>query len=441
MKRLDFETSIMNKMKGFLVIIFLSIFGLAEAQSVLTVEDALKIALKNNYGILVASNAAEISKTNNSWGNSGALPSVSLIGNGNLSIQDGKDKSPSGVTTYSGETSKSMSTGVQLSWTLFDGGKMFVSKNKLNEIAALGEIQFKDKVLQTQYAVIAAYFEVVRQKQQLRNIEEIINYNENLVKIFQTSYQAGSVQKSSFLQAKIDLNVYRENSINQQFVIDAAKKSLSTLLCIAVDSTYDVSDTISVNFTFNKDELIQKLESSNTSILSYQKQVGIANLSLKEYQRERFPQISFTAGYMYSQSSRSINNTSGNSIGPQFGGSISIPIFKAGEINRKISIAKLDLKSAEYNFENVKLQAKTDLLNAITQFENQQKLLEIERENNMLTKENLDISTQRLKLGQTTSIEVHFAQENYVQSCTRLINFEYTLKIAETKLKQLLSSF
>ena len=59
----------------------------------------------------------------------------------------------------------------------------------------------------------------------------------------------------------------------------------------------------------------------------------------------------------------------------------------------------------------------------------------------MLTKENLDISTQRLKLGQTTSIEVHFAQENYVQSCTRLINFEYTLKIAETKLKQLLSSF
>ena len=126
MKRLDFETSIMNKMKGFLVIIFLSIFGLAEAQSVLTVEDALKIALKNNYGILVASNAAEISKTNNSWGNSGALPSVSLIGNGNLSIQDGKDKSPSGVTTYSGETSKSMSTGVQLSWTLFDGGKMFV---------------------------------------------------------------------------------------------------------------------------------------------------------------------------------------------------------------------------------------------------------------------------------------------------------------------------
>jgi outer membrane protein TolC len=66
--------------------------------------------------------------------------------------------------------------------------------------------------------------------------------------------------------------------------------------------------------------------------------------------------------------------------------------------------------------------------------------LQIEKSNTALAKENLDISMERLRLGQTTSLELHQAQESYVDSHTRLTNFEYILKVAETKLKQLLSA-
>ncbi len=408
-------------MKPFFLLIFLAIFSIADAQTVMTVEDALNIALKNNYGILIAGNEASISKYNNTIGNAGMMPNVSLTGNGSYN--------PKNTKSY-----KSINSGVELSWTLFDGGKMFVTKNKLSEIQALGEIQFKDKVLQTQYSVVSAYYDVVRQKQQFNSINEIINYNKELVKILQTSFDGGSVRKSNLLQAKIDLNVYTENSINQQYTIDAAKKYLNELLGVSTDSMFEVVDSIPTSFTFNKSELLQNLSSVNTSILSFQKQMDVAKLGLKEYRKSRFPQVNFRAGYFMSQ----VDNSSSN-FGPQFGGSISIPIYQSGKIRRQISIAKLDIQSAEYDLENTKLQVKNDLLNAINQYENQQRLQAIEKENKELTKENLDISLQRLKLGQTTSLEVHQAQENYVQSCTRLINFEYNLKIAETKLKQLLA--
>jgi outer membrane protein len=428
-------------MKPFFVIIFLSIFASAEAQTVMTLEDAMKIALQNNYGILVAGNEASASKTNNAWGNAGALPNLSLVGSGNYSISDGKQKTSTGTTTsYSGSTANSISAGVQLNWTMFDGGKMFVTKSKLNELANLGEIQFKDKVLQTQYDVIAAYFNVVRQKQQLTSINEIIGYNEALVKILQTSFQTGSGQKSNMLQAKIDLNVYRENAITQRYTISTAKKTLSNVIGMALDSLFDVSDTLSFNFSFDKNDLLQKLESYNTSILSYQKQFDIAKLSLKEYQKSHYPLVNFSAGYTFSQSNNSYSTIRSNqSVGPQFGGTITIPIFQSGKIKRQVSIAKLYLESAKYTLDGIKLQVKIDLQNAINQYENQQKLLTIENENNALSKENLEISIQRLKLGQTTALEVHLAQENYVQSCTRLINFKYNLKLAETKLKQLLA--
>jgi len=415
---------------------------MVRAQTVMTVDDALKIALENNYGILVARNDVAISKANNTLGNAGMLPNVSLNGNGNYSLNNSTQKNSTGADTkYSGLSTKSIGANAELTWTLFDGGRMFVTKSKLNEIAALGEIQFKDMVLQTQYNVISAYFDIVKQKQQLNSINEIISYNKELVKILQTAFNGGSTLKYTLLQAKIDLNVYMENSINQQYIIDAAKKNLNRILGSDIDSSFEVTDSIRLNYSFDKSELILKLDATNTSILSFQKQLEITKLNLKEYTRSRYPRINFNAGYYLSQKKYSAGSVlQSNTAGPQFGGTISVPLYQSGDIQRQISIAKLDVESAGYDLESIRLQAKTDLLNAITQFENQQCLLTIEKENNGLTKENLEISLQRMKLGQTTSLEVHLAQENYVQSCTRLINFEYNLKIAETKLKQLLAS-
>jgi len=105
-----------------------------------------------------------------------------------------------------------------------------------------------------------------------------------------------------------------------------------------------------------------------------------------------------------------------------------------------VSSAKIQLQSAEYDLQNIRLQVNTELLNALKGFENQQKLISIERDNNELSKENIEICLQRLKLGQSTSLEVHQAQDNYVQSSTRLINFQFNLKVAEIKLKQLIST-
>jgi len=46
---------------------------------------------------------------------------------------------------------------------------------------------------------------------------------------------------------------------------------------------------------------------------------------------------------------------------------------------------------------------------------------------------------QRLRFGQTTSLEVRQAQDSYEQSLTRLLNFKFNLKAAETTLKQLMA--
>lgn len=424
------------------LILFFCIVNVTSGQKPLTEEESVSIALKYNYDILVSRNNAAVDSVNNAAGNAGMLPNISISGSDsylpsgslNQKFSDGTSLSASGTR------SNSLNAGVGLDWTLFDGGKMFVTKRKLAEIQSLGEIQFRDRVMQTVSDVILAYYDVVRQKQELKSINEVITYNIERVKISQTAYDAGLSAKTNLLQAKIDLNVYQENAINQESIILASKRTLNKILGRNPDIAFEVLDSIPIGDLPGKENLAQKLDSANTNILASKKQVDVSKLSLKEANTLLFPRVSFNAGYSLFQS----NTPQGSTVrtrttGPSLGGTLSIPIYNSGNTARQIKIAKIQLQSDQYILENTRLLENQQLQNALTQYDYQLNLLKIEKDNAVLAKENLEISIQRLRFGQTTSLEVSLAEGSFVDSLTRLISFEYNLKVAETKVKQLLS--
>jgi len=224
-------------------------------------------------------------------------------------------------------------------------------------------------------------------------------------------------------------------------LIISVKRILNQLMGRVADTPFEVEDSIHLNYKPDSTELNKKLFINNPQVLSSQKEVDIARLGVKEVNALRFPEINFSAGYNFLNSSTSVGSvTSNRTYGPVIGGTISIPIYQGGNINRQVRVAKIQLQSLGYTLESAKLEVNTQLQNALTEYENQQKMLTIEKENTKLVKENLDISMDRLRLGQTTSLEVHQAQESFEASQTRLINFEYTTKVAETKLKQLMGA-
>jgi len=423
----------------FLVILILPL--LLHAQQRITIDQAIDMALKHNFDIQVARNEANIDKINNTKGNAGMLPTVSLNGNGSYALNRINQKLSNGtVNKYSAQSNIDLGANALLSWTLYDGGRMFVTKNKLNEIQALGELQFNAQVLGVIYDVVSAYFDIVCQKQQLQSINEVIRYNQQRVLIAQTGFNAGTLAKTELLQAQVDLNVAKENAINQQYVISRAEKALSTLLAQESTVTYSVSDSIPFRAIPNRADMESRIESSNTNLQALKKQIDVANLSVKEAQKGLSPilklqsELSLSHNY-YSEGNTKHNNTAGMFVG----GALTIPLYDAGETKRKTSVAKTQLLIAQINLANTRQQINTALQNEYNDYESQQQLLSIEKQNNLLAKENLEICLQRLKLGQTNSLEVHQAQESYAQSSTRLINFEYNLKMQETKLRQLIS--
>lgn len=429
-------------MRKLLLILIVFGFSAANAQSFLSIDEVIQIALKNNYDIMVSRNDGLIDRANNTVGNAGMLPNINFNANGSISTKNTFQRD-AGASDYTSSTLSNPTHGanVALNWTLFDGGKMFITKDRLSEVAALGEIQFREQVMQTISNVISAYFNVVKQKKQLISIEQTITYNQERVKIAETGFNSGSKMKSDLLQAKIDLNVNLQNAINQEAAIVSARRELAVLLSAENDSLIAVIDSFTFNYSPNKEELQYRLYSKNNRVLAFQKQLEIEQLLLKESYRSQLPKVDLNVGYYYTRKGplfSTLNDGITYDLGPQVGWSLSLPIFQSGDLRRQIAISKIGLESSGYNLEKVKLQVNTELKNALTSFSNQQQLLEIERENFALTKENLEISLQRMRLGEATSLEVRIAQEDFEQSATRLTNFQYNLKMAETKVKQLM---
>jgi len=429
-------------MRKLLLILIVFGFSAANAQSFLSIDEVIQIALKNNYDIMVSRNDGLVDRANNTAGNAGMLPNINVNANGSISTKN-TFRRDAGVSDYTSSlvSNPTLGANVALNWTLFDGGKMFITKNRLSEVAALGEIQFREQVMQTITDVISAYYNVVKQKKQLSAIEQTISYNRERVTIAETGFNSGSKMKTDLLQAKMDLNTNLQNAINQEAAIISARRELATLLSLENDSLIAVVDSFTFNYSLDKERLQDQLYSKNTSVLAFQKQLEIGQLVLKESYRSQLPRLDLNAGYYYTRNGAFFSNVNDGityAIGPQIGWSLSVPIFQSGDLRRKIAISKIGLESAGYNFEKVKLNVNTALKNALTSYSNQQDLLAIERENYNMAKENLEISLQRMRLGEATSLEVRVAQNDFEQSATRLTNFQYNLKIAETKVKQLM---
>jgi outer membrane protein TolC len=425
-----------------IIILLCNAFPTIYAGALLTQEDAIRLALKHNFDISVAYTQAQTAHIRNAPGNAGMLPSVGLTGAGAYEpANSGNQKLAGGATShYSNSYNTTVNAGLVLNWTLFDGGRMFLVKRSLNSLDSLGSIQLKNSVLQTVYDVVVAYYDIVQQKQQLVSINEVIAYNKERVLILQTSFNAGLIPKTTLLQAQIDLNVYRENALAQQTVIVSAKRALLQLLGNGTDTTFDVADSIPLEYTPDKTELINNVYAHNTLLQAARKNLDIAKLAVQDAESQKYPRITINGGYGFSQTNNGAGTTRmSRAWGPQVGAGITMPLYQAGAVSRLAAIAQLQVQSDSTDFDNVKRTLTLEMDNALMAFENQQALMVIEKENELLAKENLEIEFQRLRLGQSTSLDMHQAEESYKESQTRLISIRFNQKIAETKLRQLLA--
>lgn len=413
------------------------------AQQMLTVEQAVAAAIENNYDIRLLKNDSMLAALNNSYAYAALLPrlnaSSAIVFNNNNTRQrlaDGSERKQGGIK------SNNLSSSVNLNWTIFDGFKMFATRDKLAEIVRLGELNIKNQLVITVADVIKTYYGIVRQKQQLIAIEEQMSLNDERVTQAEKKLSVGLGAKPELLQAKVDLNAQKAAKLKQQTLIDQLKEQLNQLMVMARETRYEVADTIPIRNNLVVTEILQAAETNSPELQVAKQNITIAKLTLKERKAERFPIVSFNSAYNFSKTENKlvVNNFTpllNRNLGFNYGLSATIPIFNGFNVKRQVKAAELDIAYQNTIYDYQKWRMDIAISNAFKDYELQKKTLRLEEENILLAKENVYIASERLRLGVTSYLELRETQKSLEDAYNRLIAARYDSKVAETELLRL----
>jgi outer membrane protein len=431
------------KRRFLVVLIILSFIEFTYAQEEISLEQVISLALEKNYDVRIAKNISESASADNKFSSGAFLPQINAVGstvwNDNhqeLRFQD-ESRNNSGVAR-----ANNTAASVQLVWTLFDGTRMFATRERVSQRAEQGELAVKDQMINTIASVIANYYNIVRQKQQLLAVQEQMAVSEERVKLAEKKLQVGTGIKPELLQARVDLNAQRAQVLQQEAIIEQLKEQLNALVGLTLPKVYDVPDTIIINLNLAADEAFQNVENTNYGLLATRKNLSIASLSVRERRAEYLPFFNFNAAYNYlkNDNTRLINPFSAvysQTNGFNYGFSVNLPILNGFNTKRQTQLARIEMSRQQLLYEQQRNDVNVNLRNAFVNYENAKKILVIEEETIGAAKENVFIALESFKRGLYTFIELRTAQQSLADAYNRLITARYNAKLAETELLRL----
>ncbi|MFY8067650.1 MAG: TolC family protein [Flavobacterium sp.] len=421
-------------------IVFLFIIGFsAQAQELLSLEDAVKIALGNNYDIKIADNNSKIDATNNNLANAGMLPSLNAnFTNNNSQLNTTQTQADGSQRKLDNAKNMNLTYGVGLDWTIFDGLSMFARKEQLNVLEQQGKAELQAAILTRISDVYTTYFDLVQQQQVLASIDTAIVISNQRITTAQNRFSIGKASKLEVLNAQVDLNSDLSLQLRQKELIKISKIRLNELL--VRDAQTDFKVAIEVTFEQNLDfnELKATAEKQNPQLQAQILTKKVADLNLKQVRGNRYPTVRITSGYNFTRSEASLGFiTQSSGQGFVYGVTATIPIFNGFLQNKNEKVAKYQVENAGLLLEQQKLSLNSQLASLFNSYQTNLELVKLEEKNLEIAKQNLDITLAKFKIGTITTIEFRTAQQNFVEAAVRYSNAQYVTKLSEINLKEL----
>ncbi|WP_338375585.1 TolC family protein [uncultured Flavobacterium sp.] len=410
-----------------------------QAQEVLSIEDAIKIALENNYEIKIAKNNLKIDETNNNLANAGILPALNAnVVNNNSQIDTKQTQADGSTRELNNAKNYSLSYGVGLDWTIFDGLNMFARKEQLATLEAQGESELQATILNRISDVYLTYYDLVQQQQVMASIDSAIVISNQRVKTADNRFSIGKASKLELLNAQVDLNTDKSLLLSQKELYKNTKIRLNELLARDLQTDFKVKQEITFEENLVYDELKDLAAKQNPQLQAQILNKKLADLNLKQIKGNRYPTVRLTSGYNFTRSEASLGFiTQSSGQGFVYGVSASVPIFNGFLQNKREKSAEYEVENASITLNQQKLALESQLASFYQSYQTNLELTKIEKENVEIASQNLDITLSKFKIGTITTIEVRTAQQNFIEASVRYATAQYQTKLAEINLKEL----
>lgn len=413
----------MKKWTFLMAILFVASVSAQEKKGI-DIDEAVRIAMKNNIQVITAQNSYNSTVANvlpKTWGRN--LPSVSANANFNHAMLNTVQ---TGAGSSGNDNNNSYTYSVNADYTIFDGLKRFdeMTQARLDESSA--RFDYENTKQEVTLNVYQSYIDVLKNQQLLKIAEENLKRSEEQLKRLEERNRLGAQILSDVYKQRVQVGSDKLALNKAKNNLRTSKASLNNLIGVDVNAEFELKELpMDVSFDakqFDFEQSYQSALDSRKDYLASKKKVESSRRSLSIAKSGYFPTLSASASYNWNNTALQFKNYS-NQDYASVGLNLSIPIFTGFQTNTGVVQADQRYQTERSNLETTKrkvaLDIKIALLNMQTAYEN----VQLSDENVKSAKEDLRLATERYNLGAGTVLDqitantgYSTAEANYTQS-------------------------
>lgn len=417
-------------MKKILSIIIVLGWINSYAQENLSLSDAIRIGLQNNYDLQVMRNSEKIAGINNTWGNTGIMPTLNftLSGRENLNLNN--------TENYRTQT---ISPDINLNWVIFDGFSARINKQRFEELEKQSQGNTAVLIESTIQDIILAYNNCLLQQELVKVYEELSELSEDRYDRTLDSKELGAGTTYESLQAKTSWLEDRSNYLQQQVTFDNAMRTLNFALAVEDNTRWKLTTELETDVPdYDLEDLSAKLLKSNSSIKNQYIYQSLLSKETSLAKSAYSPTLSLSTGISNTDLGNyyagSTANVYKNSSDAYVGLTLSWNIFNGGTRKRSIEIAKINEESAQVQTNQMTHSLNNQLLQMHSNYLVQKAVLELALEKEATAKLNLDLSADKLKNGSINSFNYRDIQIVYMNAAISMLQATYNVIQSNTDL-------
>lgn len=440
----------MRKWYLFYLCSFIGTVSLFAQEKLLSKDEAVNLALENNFGIKVAKNQVEIAKNNKGILNSGYLPVLSTNAGASYSRDDSVIEFPgqlnqdgttrADATIYKAEAQR-YNSGLNVNYTLFDGLGRLYNYKRLKEQYQLSELQARETIENTILQLFSVYFEIARLTENENVLAQALDISKDRFQRSEYAFEYGQNTKLDILNAQVDVTNDSINILNTRQQLANTKRDLNVLLNQGLNEIYQVDTVVRFVPRLQLDEFLAQAQLNNVAILQTEKNLAINAYDIKVNKSGYLPTVGLNGSYGWnltqSAASAFFPGTNNDNWNFGLGASLTWNLFDGGGTTVRVKNAKIAYENQELFRKQVELEVDRDILNALHIYENRLNIFHIQEQNVITNQNNFERSKEQFQLGRITSIEFRLAQINLLNAQTNKNLAKYDAKLAELQLLQL----
>ncbi|MBU0900089.1 TolC family protein [bacterium] len=391
----------------------------------LTLQDAVRIGLKNSRELTMANLQQEQTKASLKETLSQAYPKImGNIGSSYINLEKigGIRTGTSPVLTTDGE-GYSNNLSLSLNQILWTGGKVANAIKCSHKEIEISLLKIEEVKNETIYKIATSYWNLKKAIELKKVCEKRVDYAGSIMEIASVRYKEGLIPEVEVMKQEVNLAQAKEELIKASCSEKMAGDNLRSLLRMEGEINL-IDEPAFVPLNIDEEKIVLEVMTTNSEIAGRKAETKSKELQVKIARADYLPNVNLIGSYNWSGENKdgfkkSLDRVSEDSW--TCGINIEIPIFNGFYTASKVKEAKLTYKGAEENLNSLKDKITLETKEILARLLEAEERVRVSEKNKEWRNEILGITRVRYELGKATLSEVKEAEEIFIRSSTMQI--------------------